>query len=285
MIVDAHHHLWQPSRGDYGWLDARVNPAVAPLERDFLVEHYRIVAAENGIGGSVLVQAAQTVAETRWLLAQAHASYGLIKGVVGWVDMAASDAPDVVHNLAQDGLLCSIRPMLQDIPDVDWVLQARLDPAFRALIEHDLAFDVLVRPPHLKAALTLLARYPELRAIVDHCAKPDIAHRMWQPWADDMHRIGRETNAYCKLSGLATEARADWKVADLRPYVEHVIDCFGPERIAWGSDWPVLLLNGSYERWLEATMQLIAPLSASAQAGILGRNAVRFYRLDGDPRN
>jgi L-fuconolactonase len=285
VIVDAHHHLWQPSRGDYGWLDARVNPAVAPIERNFLVEHYRILAAENGIGGSVLVQAAQTVAETRWLLAQARASDGLIKGVVGWVDMAAPDAAAVVHDLAQDRLLLGIRPMLQDIPEVDWVLQARLDPAFRALLEHDLAFDVLVRPPHLKAALTLLARYPELRAMVDHCAKPDVAHRMWQPWADDMRRIGRETNAYCKLSGLATEARADWKVADLRRYVEHVIDCFGPERIAWGSDWPVLLLNGSYERWLEAAMQLIAPLSASAQAGILGRNAVRFYRLDGVPRN
>jgi L-fuconolactonase len=285
VIVDAHHHLWQPSRGDYGWLDARVNRAVAPIERNFLVEHYRTLAAENGIGGSVLVQAAQTVAETRWLLAQARASDGLIKGVVGWVDMAAPDAAAVVHDLARDRLLLGIRPMLQDIPEVDWVLQPRLDPAFRALLEHGLAFDVLVRPPHLKAALTLLARYPELRAIVDHCAKPDIAHRMWQPWADDMRRIGRETNAYCKLSGLATEAHPDWKAAELRPYVEHVIECFGPGRIAWGSDWPVLLLNGSYERWLEATMQLIASLSASEQAGILGRNAVHFYRLDGDPRN
>jgi L-fuconolactonase len=282
VIVDAHHHLWQPSRGDYGWLDARANPALAPIERDFLVQDYQSLATANGIAGSVLVQAAQTVAETRWLLAQARASEGLIEGVVGWLDMAAPDAPDVLEQLARDQLLRSIRPMLQDIAQVDWVLQPRLDPAFRALLEHDLVFDVLVRPPHLKATITLLVRYPELRAIVDHCAKPDIAHGMWQPWADDIRRLARETNAYCKLSGLVTEARADWKIADLRPYAEHVIDCFGPDRIAWGSDWPVMLLNAEYARWLDAAQQLIASLSASEQAGILGRNAVRFYRLNGD---
>lgn len=283
MIIDAHHHLWQPSRGDYGWLDSRVDPALAPIERDFLVEHYQALAAAQGIVGSVVVQAAQTVAETRWLLAQAQASQGLIKGVVGWLDMAAPDAPEVLHELAQHSLLRSIRPMLQEIPDVNWVLQPRLDPAFRALIESDLAFDILVRPPHLKAALTLLTRYPELRAIVDHCAKPAIAHGMWQPWADDIRRVARETGAYCKLSGLVTEARPGWKVDDLRPYVAHVIDCFGPERIVWGSDWPVMLLNADYPRWLDAAKQVIASLAPSQQAGILGRNAVRFYRLGADP--
>jgi L-fuconolactonase len=283
VIIDAHHHLWQPSRGDYGWLDSRVDPALAPIEREFLVEHYQALATAQGIAGSVVVQAAPTVAETRWLLAQAQASKGLIKGVVGWLDMAAPDAPDVLHELAQDSLLRSIRPMLQEIPDVDWVLQPRLDPAFRALIEGDLAFDILVRPPHLKAALTLLTRYPELRAIVDHCAKPAIAHGMWQPWANDIRQVARETGAYCKLSGLVTEARPGWKVDDLRRYVEHVIECFGPERIAWGSDWPVMLLNADYPRWLDAAKQVIASLAASEQAGILGRNAVRFYRLGGDP--
>ena len=226
-----------------------------------------------------LVQAAQTVAETRWLLAQAHASGGLIKGVVGWLDMAAPDAPEVLEELARDPLLCGVRPMLQEIPDVDWVLQPGLDAAFRALIERDLAFDVLIRPPHLPATLTLLTRYPDLRAIVDHCGKPDISRGMWQPWADEIRRIARETNAYCKLSGLVTEARPGWKVNDLRRYAEHVIECFGPDRVAWGSDWPVMLLNADYPRWLDAARQLIAPLSAEQQAGILGRNAVSFYRL------
>jgi len=282
MIIDAHHHLWLRSRGDYHWLDSRTDPALAPIERDYLLQDYRPLVTANGIAGSVLVQAAQTVAETRWLLAQAQASDALILGVVGWIDMAAPNAPDLLHELAQDRLLRSIRPMLQDISDADWVLQAQLDAAFRALIDLDLSFDVLIRPTHLRSSLTALARYPELRAIVDHCAKPDIAHKMWQPWADGIRRIALETGAWCKLSGLATEARPGWKVDDLRPYVEHVIECFGPQRIVWGSDWPVMTLNTDYARWLDAAKQLIASLSPADQSGIMGRNAARFYRLDVD---
>jgi L-fuconolactonase len=280
VIVDAHHHLWQPARGDYDWLDSRANRALAAIDRDFLVDDYRALAQANDISGSMLVQAAQTVAETRWLLAQAHASGGLIKGVVGWIDMLAPDAPDVLTDLARDPLLRGIRPMLQDIPDVSWVLQPQLDPAFRALIASDLAFDVLIRPAHLKAALRLLLRYPDLRAIVDHCAKPDIANGMWEPWANDILRIARETQAYCKLSGLVTEARPGWKSIDIRPYIEHVVDAFGPRRICWGSDWPVMLLNADYAGWLKTAAELLATLSRDEQAGILGSNAVGFYRLD-----
>jgi L-fuconolactonase len=280
VIIDAHHHLWQRSRGDYHWLDSRTNPALAPIERDYLLQDYLPLAATNGITGSVLVQAAESVAETQWLLAQARASKGLVLGVVGWIDMAAADAPNVLRALAQDPLLRSIRPMLQDIPDVGWVLQPRLDAAFRALIELDLSFDVLIRPPHLASSLMLLTRYPELRAIIDHCAKADIAHRRWQPWADGMRRIAVETRAYCKLSGLVTEARRDWKIDDLRPYIEHVVECFGPQRIVWGSDWPVVTLRADYALWLEAAKHLIAPLSPSDQADIMGRNAMGFYRLE-----
>ena len=282
IIVDAHHHLWQRSRGDYGWLDSRINPALAPIERDYLLNDYRRLAAANGVAGSVLVQAAQSEAETRWLLAQAHASNGLVLGVVGWIDMTVPNAPDLLAALAQDPLLRSLRPMLQDIPDVDWVLQPRLDAVFRALIDFDLSFDLLIRPAHLRNSLTLLTRYPELRAIVDHCAKPDIARKMWQPWADGIRLIAFETTAWCKLSGLATEASPGWKVDDLRPYVEHAIECFGPQRIVWGSDWPVMTLNADYEQWLDTAKQLTSPLSLADQSAIMGRNAARFYRLDGD---
>ena len=278
-MIDAHHHLWKLSRADYGWIGERRNPAVAPIERDYLVEDYRTVATANGIAGSIVVQAAQTVAETRWLLDQARASGGLIKGVVGWIDIMAANAPDALHDLAQDRLLRSIRPMLQEIADVEWVLQPRLAPALRAVIEHDLSFDLLVRPPHLKAVLTLLARHPDLRAIIDHCAKPDIAGATWQPWADDMRRIARETTAYCKLSGLVTEARPGWSPDDLLRYVEHLVECFGVERIVWGSDWPVMLLNADYPGWLAAAKQLMAPHSAADQMAVMNDNAIRFYRL------
>ncbi len=279
MIIDAHHHLWKIDRGDYFWMDTRSNPAVAPIARDFLVEEYRTLAAACGVGGSVLVQAAQTVAETQWLLAQAQASDGLILGVVGWMDMAAADAPATLEQLARNRLLRGIRPMLQDIPDVAWVLQPALGPAFRALIAHDLAFDVLIKPPHLASALTLLTRYPELRAVVDHAAKPEIAQDRWQPWADQMRRIARETAAHCKLSGLVTEATAQWTVDDLRRYTDHLIECFGPSRLLWGSDWPVALLASAYGHWLDATLQLLGGLSPGERAEVMGENARRFYRL------
>jgi L-fuconolactonase len=279
VIIDAHHHLWQLSRGDYGWIGSGANPTLAAIERDYLAEDYVQLAGRHGIGGSVLVQAAQTIDETCWLLSQARASGGLIRGVVGWVDMAHAEAPRAIEALAQDRLLKSIRPMLQEIADVEWVLQPQLAPAFRALIEHELAFDVLIRPPQLQAALTVLLRYPELRAIVDHCAKPDIAGGLWQPWADQMRTIARDTGAYCKLSGLVTEASRGWTVDDLRRYVEHIIACFGAKRVVWGSDWPVMLLNADYERWLHATAQLLQPLSEHDRGCIMGNNAIEFYQL------
>ena len=279
MIIDAHHHLWQLARGDYGWIDGDVDPAVAPIERDFLLHEYVVLARKSGVAGSVVVQAAQTLDETRWLLAQARGSDGFIRGVVGWIDMADTHAPHAIGELAQDRLLKGLRPMLQEIADVSWVLQPELAPAFHALIERKLVFDLLIRPPHLEAALTLVRRYPDLRAIVDHCAKPDIANGMWQPWADQMRRFGRETGAYCKLSGLVTEASQNWRVDDLRRYADHVIDCFGVERVVWGSDWPVMLLNADYERWLDATEALLQRLSSADRSRILWNNAIECYRL------
>ncbi len=158
-------------------------------------------------------------------------------------------------------------------------MQPALDPAFRALIASDLAFDLLIKPPHLASALKLLNRYPELRAVVDHGAKPGIAQGQWQPWADQMRRIARETSACCKLSGLVTEASLQWTVDDLRRYSDHLIECFGPERLMWGSDWPVALLASGYARWLDVARQLLQGLSPGERADVMGENARRFYRL------
>jgi len=278
-VIDAHHHLWKLSRADYSWIGEGRNPAVASIEHDYLVDDYQSLAAANGIIGSIAVQAAPTVDETRWLLEQANISDGLIRGVVGWIDMAQPDAPAMLHDLARHPLLRGIRPMLQDIADVDWVLQPRLVPVLRAVMELDLSFDLLVRPVHLKSALELLTRHPDLRSVVDHAGKPDIANSMWQPWADDIRRIARETSACCKLSGLATEARAGWKPDDLRRYADHVLECFGAERILWGSDWPVMLLNADYSNWLAAAKRFMESQSAAERSAIFHDNAIRFYRL------
>lgn len=279
MIVDSHHHLWQVSRGDYFWMDPHKVPTVAPIVRDFLLEDYRTLARQHAIDLSVLVQAAQTEAETYWLLEQAHASRGLIGGVVGWIDMSATDADARLRRLAQDPLLLGIRPMLQDISDVDWILRAELTSAFHALVELDLAFDLLIKPPHLKSALIILQRYPNMRAVVDHGAKPVIRDGAWEPWANGIARIARETNAYCKLSGLVTEARSEWNIDTLRRYVDHLLECFGPQRLMWGSDWPVALLASDYGRWLDCARTLIEWLSESERAAIMGDNSLRFYRL------
>ena len=279
MIIDAHHHLWKVARGDYFWMDPIADPSVAPIARDFVLRDYLTLTRAAGVTGSVLVQAAQTVAETEWLLEQARASNGLIRGVVGWVDMAAADSRETLQHLAQNPLLRGIRPMLQDIRPDDWVLRPELAAAFRAVIELDLAFDVLIRPPQLESAFTLLMRYPQLRAVIDHGAKPQIAQGQWQPWADWMRRIARETPAYCKLSGLVTEASPEWKIDDLRRYTDHLIECFGPHRLMWGSDWPVALLASDYQRWLETAQTLIRALQEPERSQVMGTNAMRLYKL------
>jgi len=278
MKIDAHQHVWRIARGDYGWL----TPALAPLYRDFSLDDLRPHLAQAGIGGTVLVQAAPTEAETRFMLDVAGASGGLVKAVVGWVDMMATDAPDRIAKLAADPLLRGIRPMIQDIADPDWMLDRRLDPAFRTLIELGLCFDALVKPPHLANLRRLLERYPDLPVVVDHGAKPAIASGVREPWAADLAAIARENRAWCKLSGLVTEARDDWRVETLRPYVDHLLASFGPSRLIWGSDWPVVDLAGGYGRWRQASDRLLSGLLPADRERVEGLNATLFYGLPGE---
>jgi L-fuconolactonase len=275
--VDAHQHVWQLTRGDYGWLQP--SAALAPIYRDFVLDDLRPLLAAEDIAATVLVQAAPTEAETRFLLEVARHSRGLVQGVVGWTDLASPAAIDAIASLAQDGLLKSVRPMLQDLADPDWIAKPQVQPALGALPQLGLRFDALVKPTNLRSLREMLERHPELEAVVDHCAKPDIAAGQWQPWADDVRRLAANTAAYCKLSGLVTEARQDWTVARLRPYVEHVLDCFGAERVMWGSDWPVVTLAADYASWSRASDRLIAHLSKAEQEAIRGGNARQFYGL------
>ena len=274
MRIDAHMHLWRLERGDYGW----ITDEVAPLQRDFGPQDARPLLDACAVDGVVLVQAAPSIAETRFLLEHA-AREPWIKGVVGWIDMAAADAPEVLAELAADPHLVGIRPMLQDIPDVRWMLRPELTPAFRALVELDLAFDALVKPLHLASLLDLLARHPDLRVIIDHGAKPDIAGGVIEPWASDMTALARDTRALCKLSGLITEAGPGWTTADLAPYVEHLLTTFGPERLLWGSDWPVVTLAGDYVGWYRAAEHLLVGLEPAARELIFAANAQRVYKL------
>lgn len=275
MSIDAHFHCWQLARGDYGWL----TPALAPIYRDVTVSDWQAQSAPHGVTGGVLVQAAPTEAETHFLLAQADA-HPHVLGVVGWVDLLADYAPARIEALARHPRLKGLRPMLQDIADAEWILQPALAPALRAMVDCGLVFDALVKPVHLPHVLTLAGRYPGLRLVIDHAAKPDIAAGEWQPWADGMARLALETQAMCKLSGLMTEAGPAPAPGAVRRWGEHVLACFGASRVVWGSDWPVLELACRYSRWHAEAQLLLADLGAREQAGVMGENAKRLYSLD-----
>jgi L-fuconolactonase len=274
--VDAHHHVWQLARGDYGWL----TPDLAAIHRDFTLDDLSPLLAHAGIEATVLVQAAPTLAETEFLLATAAHGNGCVRGVVGWADLAAPDAVATLSRLARDPLLKSIRPMLQDLRDPEWILRAEVGRALAALPGFGLRFDALVKPAQMPALLRMLDRHPDLAVVVDHGAKPPIATGEWRPWADLVDAIARHPHVHCKLSGLVTEAQPDWTVESLRPWVDHVLECFGTARLMWGSDWPVVNLAGGYTRWLAATDLLLGALDAAGRAAIFGGNAARFYGLE-----
>lgn len=274
MPVDAHFHCWQLSRADYAWL----TPEMGAIYRDVNVSDWQAQAAPHGIDGGVLVQAAPTEAETHFLLQQAL-QHEAVLGVVGWVDWLAPDAAQRVRVLARQPKLKGLRPMLQDLADPVWILRPAVHPALQALADCGLVLDALVKSAHLSHILALAKRYPALKIVIDHAAKPNIAAGEWQPWADGMARIARETSVDCKISGLLTEALAGAGALDLKPWVDHLLACFGSERLLWGSDWPVLELRGSYASWRDITHDLLQTQTPEVQVAILGGNARRLYGL------
>ena len=274
MKIDAHQHFWSLARGDYGWLTSDLTP----IYRDFGPDDLTPILEAAGIEGTVLVQAAPTVQETEYMLSLA-AKNAFIKGVVGWVDFAASNAPDQIATLATHTALVGLRPMIQDIADPLWMIGKELTPAFEALQSHDLTFDALTLPKHIGPLRQLLTRHPGMRVVIDHGSKPLIREGAMTGWAEDMSALACETDAWCKLSGLVTEAGPKWTIEDLRPYVDHMLDTFGPSRLIWGSDWPVCTLAGSYDRWLDTTGALLAGVSDRERKAVLGGNAARAYNL------
>lgn len=273
--IDAHQHFWRLSRGDYGWL----TPAQTAIYRDHLpgdlVPHLRAA----GIDRTILVQAAPTAAETDFLLELA-AETPFVAGVVGWIDLEAADATQAVAAFAARPGALGLRPMLQDLPDDEWLLRPELSPAFAAMADAGLTFDALVKPRHLPALRRFLDRHPDLPVVIDHAAKPDIAGGAHGAWAQAIGALGRETHALCKVSGLVTEAGPDWIVGDLRPYADTLFEAFGAARLMWGSDWPVVNLAADYGRWAEAAEDLLSGLSAPERAAVRGGTAQAFYGVE-----
>lgn len=276
--VDAHHHFWHPARGDYGWMpadDPILSRAYGPTELDGALK-------ATGVERTVLVQAAPTVGETEYLLGIADTSPTFAK-VVGWIDFEAPTEIETLKRLAGHPKFTGVRPMIQDLPDDAWMLRDDVQWAYQALTELDLTFDCLGFPRHLAHFHTLLTRYPNMRAVIDHCMKPQIredSESNFQEWETGMRRLAADTQACCKLSGIVTEADIEWSIEILKPYVDVVLDAFGSTRVMWGSDWPVARLRQEYETWHGMCQELTTHLSSDERQDIFSNTARRFYRIE-----
>lgn len=270
--IDAHQHYWVIARGDYGWM----GPHVAPIVRDALPTEMHAHRAACGIGRTIVVQAAPTVAETEFLLDLAEDEPS-IAGVVGWVDLKAADARSTLERLARRPKLRGIRPMLQDIEDTRYILDPVCVETLSALPGLGLRFDALVQPRHLSVIAELADLLPRLSIVVDHGAKPFIADGLIEPWASEMQALAARPQIFCKLSGLVTEAGHDWSVERLRPYADHLLACFGPQRLMFGSDWPVVELAATYGQWWETVRELTSGLSETERDAVFGGVAAAFY--------
>lgn len=279
-FIDGHQHFWQISRGDYSWL----TPDLTAIFKDFLPEDLLQRLSVSGVGRTIAVQAAPSIAETDFLLSLADET-DFIAGVVGWVDFEDPKAAvRQIETWSSHQKFVGVRPMIQDIEDDDWMLRATFNPVFEALIANDLTFDALVYPKHLRNLVLLAQRFGDLPIVVDHGAKPKIRNGIHGPdgygdWAPDIAAVAACANVSCKISGLLTEAGPKAGLHDLKPYLDHLFEVFGEDRLIWGSDWPVLRLAGDYAGWNAMTRQWLAGLPGTAAQKIAATNADKFYRL------
>jgi len=275
MRIDAHQHFWNYSAAEYPWIGA----GLERLARDYLPSDLEPLLAAEQIDGSVAVQARQSVEESLWLLALAKA-HPLVKGVVGWVDLRSDRVGDDLHALAANPKFVGVRHVVQDEPDPRFVLGSDFGRGVRQLHQHGLTYDLLLYPNQLPAAIELVGLLPEQPFVVDHLAKPRIVAGEIDGWERDIRAIARHDNVCCKVSGMVTEAvRRGWKRDDFTPYLDVVLESFGPERLMFGSDWPVCLLAGEYADVAAIPREYFSRLSATEQRMIWGETAAGFYGL------
>lgn len=271
-MIDAHHHLWDPARRDYPWLAGQ---ALEPIRRPYTVDDLRAVAGAAGVRATVLVQTVSSEEETREFLEMAKTE-PMIAGVVGWVDLTASGVADRLA--AFDGPLVGIRHQAQDEPDPEWLTRPEVLRGLAAVGEAGLAYDLLIKPPQLAAALAAASALPDQVFVLDHAAKPPIASGEWQPWADGVAALGALENVYCKLSGLVTEADwAEWEARQLTRWADHTLESFGASRVMFGSDWPVCELAATYEVVVDTAISLTGSLSDSERLSFFDGAARRAY--------
>lgn len=275
MKIDAHHHLWNYSTEDYGWM----SDEMSVIRRDFLPGDLRDVLTAANIDGAVTVQARQKLEETEWLLELAGAN-DFMRGVAGWVPLADAGVAAHLEKYSANPKLKAIRHVLHDEPDDDYMLRADFNRGIDELERHGLAYDILIFEKHLPQTIEFVDRHPRQVFVVDHIAKPKIRDAEVSPWRERMTELARRENVYCKISGMVTEADwNNWTEEGLQPYFEAVLEAFGPKRLMFGSDWPVCLVAVEYTRWAEIVGRFAGRLSGDEQSRILGGTAAEAYKL------
>jgi L-fuconolactonase len=275
MRIDAHHHLWDLDRRPQPWLTGDV---LEPINRTFRLPELEPLLTAEGIDATVVVQSSSSLDETRELLDIAAGSGGRIAGVVGWADLTDPQLPDVLASLT--GPLVGIRHQVQDESDPWWLGRPDVREGLRTLAGAGLVYDLLVTPRQMTAAVATVQAVPELEFVLDHGGKPPIAAGEWEPWAGQLAALAALPNAACKLSGLITEADWEsWRPQDVLPYARQLLEAFGPDRVLFGSDWPVCTLAGTYADAYALAEQAVAALDPAERAAVLGGNAARIYRL------
>jgi len=276
MIIDSHQHFWQVGRFDYPWMSSDLGV----LYRDYLPPVLKPILNANGVEKTVLVQASNSVAESRWLLELAD-QYPFIAGVVGWVNLRSEEVETELLEFTAHQKFKGVRHLVESEPADDWLIQPEVLRGLRQLSVHDLAYDLLVHPRHLMHVSKVAEHCPDLRLVIDHMAKPAIARGEFDGWAKQFKPLALFPNLHCKLSGLVTEANwSTWTIDDLRPFVDCALDSFGPDRMMFGSDYPVCLLAATYERVLDSFHEALKHLDDSDRTKIFSENAKNFYRLE-----
>lgn len=280
MIIDAHHHLWDPAVRAYPWLSGE---ALDPIRHAYQVADLREKTKESGVDGTVLVQTMPDLGETVDFLGMADAHRDLILGVVGWVDLTDPDVAGTLASLREGpggDRLVGIRHLVQDEEDPGWLARADVLRGLAAVADAGLVYDLLVFPHQLESAITAVREVPQGRYVLDHAAKPPIASGGREPWASRIHELAAHSNVACKLSGLVTEADwTQWTIEDIRPYAEVVLAEFGPQRVLFGSDWPVCELAASYAEVTGLARELCGGLPDADRNAVFGDNALTWYRL------
>jgi L-fuconolactonase len=272
--IDSHQHFWRYSEVEYPWI-----PKGSPLERDWLPGDLEMIANEVQVTGCVAVQARQSIEESRWLLQLAVES-PFIKGVVGWVDLQSEQVEQPLAEFSRNKKFVGVRHVVQDESDSQFMLKPEFLRGIAALKQFDLAYDFLVFPKQLPAAIQVATKFPEQRFVLDHIAKPLIRAGLLKPWCEDVQELARNPNVFCKISGLVTEGRRNgWIKDDFHSYLDLVLQAFGEERVMFGSDWPVCLLAGSYAQVHRLVAEYFTQFPEETQRKSFGQTADEFYRL------